>query len=363
MSLAARFLCVSALSVALSLALIGCGKTPAASSPHAPAPKPAPASARAGAGKPGVTAPAQAGHGDVSPLGSVSIGGYELALSGHGQIAAGHDSAVSARVLKAPAGADWREANLYLWVEDKAGKRLNAPAKALVENGALHLHASIPTAAGTPDRLVFRLRSGASDLRAEVKLSADGGLAGAGAAAATAAMKPAAAPAAAAPVAAPPTPGHTHDATAHDGVVARLGATGQAVDGWIELKLHDDKGDLELWLTLDKAGSKPLDLPLDTKVSVRFVDKSNKTVLLKPRDTKSNPDERGASHLRDGKTNYFVFPGTTGADATWLMGEAFSSIAVVELTQGGRTVTAQEFVLRPHGHGHDHGHDHGAHGN
>ena len=74
-----------------------------------------------------------------------------------------------------------------------------------------------------------------------------------------------------------------HDHTPHMGLVVPF-RSGQATTGFIELKLHDDKGDLELWLTKDKAGTTPFDLPLDSAVSVTFPQLAGKIVTLQIRN-------------------------------------------------------------------------------
>ena len=120
--------------------------------------------------------------------------------------------------------------------------------------------------------------------------------------------------------------------------------------GHLELKLHDDKGDLELWLTEDEKGTAPIDLPLDAKISVTFVDMDNKVVTLAVRNTEKNEDEDGLPNIRDGKTNYFIFPGDTGADASWLQGKAFRAKVVVSFEHAGKTVKSEAFELAPHTH-------------
>jgi hypothetical protein len=304
----------------------GCEKSaePAAE-PAAKAVASAPASKTAPASK-----PASSDHGGETALGRVSVAGFEFEVAALGSIKAGSDAAVALKVLKAPDGRDWRSANVYLWVEDGAGKKLSAPEKGRVENARLHGHTSIPAkATGVPALVVIRVRDGETDARASVALAGGGAAAGGS------------------------VGQHTHDNTPHDGVVARLTTSeGGAEAGWIELKLHDDKGDLELWVTTDKAGKTPLDLPLDAKIVVTFVDHARRKVSLAPRNKNKNEGEDGKPNLRDGKTGYFIFPGETGADAAWLVGKTFQSVALVELKAGGRTLRSDEFVLKPHSHHH-----------
>ncbi|MEM1108460.1 MAG: cobaltochelatase subunit CobN [Planctomycetota bacterium] len=171
--------------------------------------------------------------------------------------------------------------------------------------------------------------------------------------------------------------GHTHDHAhdgdhdhvgSHDGVLAALRASdGQRV-GEIELKLHDDKGDLELWL-LAPDGATPYDLAADTPITVTFetvegkAAKNGTAVTLAVRNLDQNEDEDGVANLRDGnQTNYFIFPGDTGADASWLQGKEFEAEVLVSFKVGGETFRTDAFRLIPHthgGHGHGHDHDHG----
>ena len=69
-------------------------------------------------------------------------------------------------------------------------------------------------------------------------------------------------------------------------------------------------------------------------------------MTLAVRDQDRDEDESGASTIVDGNTNYFVFPGETESDASWLMGADFA--AKVELSFGDTTTGI--FVLRPHIH-------------
>jgi hypothetical protein len=134
----------------------------------------------------------------------------------------------------------------------------------------------------------------------------------------------------------------------HTGFVVPLNGPDGAA-GYAELKLHDDKGDLELWLAQDSAMTQPLDLPADSVIAVSFPDKS-KNVELRVRNTEKNEDEEGNPSLRDGRTNYFIFPGATGADASWLMGD-FRSTAVIQVNVDGKSLSSGNFTLVPHTHG------------
>lgn len=151
--------------------------------------------------------------------------------------------------------------------------------------------------------------------------------------------------------------GHDH-ATAHDGVVAPFKDAGGKPLGFVELKLHDDKGDLELWLGKDAAIKSPLDVPIGSEVIVSFLDKKEKLVKLAIRDKSKNEDEDGVANMRGEKTNYFIFPGESGQDATWLKGGDFSSMVEVTVTTNSNKLKSEKFKLVPHTHAAGHAHPH-----
>jgi hypothetical protein len=151
--------------------------------------------------------------------------------------------------------------------------------------------------------------------------------------------------------------GHDH-ATPHDGVVTPLkDAEGKPV-GFMELKLHDDKGDLELWLGKDEKIKSPIDISLASEITASFGDKKGKVVKFAVRNKSKNEDEEGVANMRDGKTNYFIFPGESGQDASWLKGADFSSVVVVSITADGKEMMSEKFKLVPHTHGGGHDHPH-----
>lgn len=115
--------------------------------------------------------------------------------------------------------------------------------------------------------------------------------------------------------------------------------------GTIEIKLHDDAGDLEVWLKHGGHGGEPWRLPFDANLTLAFP-AEGKTVTLAVRDRERNEDESGESTIFEGTTDYFVFPADTGVDASWLMGAEFAAKA--ELSFDGATTGS--FVLRPHVH-------------
>lgn len=157
-----------------------------------------------------------------------------------------------------------------------------------------------------------------------------------------------------------PQGGHGHDHGHEEGgkgVVSKFSGPDGADAGHLELKLHDDKGDLELWLARDEKFAVPFDLPLDTKVTITFLDKDGRTVELAVRNRDRNEDEDGKPTVREGKTNYFIFPGGSGQDASWLKGEGFVARVRVSFEAAGKAYKSSNFDLRPHTHG-EHGHQH-----
>ena len=138
-----------------------------------------------------------------------------------------------------------------------------------------------------------------------------------------------------------------HNHTPHEGVMSLVKSETQSKS--IELKLHDDKGDLELWITNDSAGKVPYNLPLDTIITVKFPE-LDKKITLSIRDNELNKDEDGNTTITEEKTNYFIFPGETGQDPEFLKGEHFISNVILSYTDKNDVFTSQEFKLYPHTH-------------
>ena len=113
----------------------------------------------------------------------------------------------------------------------------------------------------------------------------------------------------------------------------------------VEIKLHDDAGDLEVWLKKGGYDGEALLLPTATILTLDFP-ALDRNVTLAVKDHERNEDESGNSTVVDAKTNYFVFPGETGVDATWLMGADFAAKVELSFTNA----TTGSFVLRPHIH-------------
>lgn len=251
-------------------------------------------------------------HGARLPLGAIALGGKSFAVTRLGEIAAGKEAAFE--IAGVPA-AELAGLNLYVWLEDAQGNVVAAPAKGAPEADHLHVHVMPRSDAAAPVRVVLRLRSGPLDERGALPLDGHG---------------------------------HEHVHGPHDGVPASF--SGGAQRGWAELKLHDDKGDLELWLASDQRFTSPFDLPLDAVIELEFVDHGGRKVQLRARDAVNNPDEDGKPNVREGRTNYFIFPGATGVDASWLVGKTFQSIVVLRFARDGVACSSEEFVLTPHSH-------------
>jgi len=128
---------------------------------------------------------------------------------------------------------------------------------------------------------------------------------------------------------------------------------------FLELKLHDDAGDLELWL-YSSAGVRtawrattgkpqPFDIPKDSVLRLTFPNHGGKTIELRVRDADENKDEDGTPNMRGGATNYFVFPGESGQDPEWLMGEKWRGTVSVAFEVDGKSYACDPFVLVPHG--------------
>lgn len=128
------------------------------------------------------------------------------------------------------------------------------------------------------------------------------------------------------------------------GVLAELRDASGKPAGWAEVKLHGDAGDLELWLARDNRIADPLTVPVATVAKLELLGPA-RAIDLRVRDAQSNKDERGRVTVADGRTSYLVYPGETGEDPSWLMGEDFRSRA--RLSVGELTA---EFELVPHSH-------------
>ena len=70
------------------------------------------------------------------------------------------------------------------------------------------------------------------------------------------------------------------------------------------------------------------------------------------------PTEDGNANLRNRRTDYFKFPGSSGQDPTWLMGAKFRSAVALSSTVDGKTYTSEDFVLVPRTHADGQAHVH-----
>ena len=140
-----------------------------------------------------------------------------------------------------------------------------------------------------------------------------------------------------------------HDHTPHMGILTSFRSP-EAHAGFAELKLHEDKGDLELWLTKDQSGTMPFDVPLNTVITVSISKMEPAAVKLRVRNNENNEDEEGVGNIRNNKTNYFIFPSKAGEDASFLVGKDFLAEVIISFAADGDTYTTAPFELRPHTH-------------
>jgi hypothetical protein len=92
----------------------------------------------------------------------------------------------------------------------------------------------------------------------------------------------------------------------------------------------------------------PLDVPKETVIRLTFPSHPDKTLEMRIRNDDKNEDEEGTPNLRDGGTNYFIFPGESGQDAEWLKGEDWRGVAVVSFEADSKPFASDPFVLVPH---------------
>jgi len=130
--------------------------------------------------------------------------------------------------------------------------------------------------------------------------------------------------------------------------------------GYLELKLHGDAGDLELWLYSVPAlygvrgwggvGEKPtpFDVPKETVIRLTFPSHPGKNLEMRVRNAEKNEDEDGTPNMREGGTNYFIFPGETGQDPEWIKGETWRGTAAAAFEVDGKAYACDPFVLVPH---------------
>ena len=140
----------------------------------------------------------------------------------------------------------------------------------------------------------------------------------------------------------------THVHGAHDGLVTTF--AGGDTSGFLELKIHDDKGDIELWLAKDEGFEKPFLVPHETKIELEFVEMDGRKIELAIRNSEKNEGEDGTAHMVADETNYFIFPSRSDQDSSWLVGKAFKSKVIVRFAVGGVSYQSKPMVLQPHSH-------------
>lgn len=291
-------------STSLLLALVACGGV---DSP--PTTSPPTTSAAEAASAPAMST-ASHGHGNSVELGSLTLAGGAFSVLRFGDIEPNKEIA-----FEVIPPTDRGDVNAYLWLESKAGAQVCTTVKGSPEGDRLHFHLMPDVDDEPPFRVVLRIRSSEGDERGSLPLDGHG---------------------------------HEHVEGPHSGVPAKM--VGPGGTRHLELKLHDDKGDLELWLAEDPLYQQPFDLPVDATIEVEFIDFDGRKLALRPRNTVENEDEDGAGNMREGKTNYFIFPSREGVDASWLQGLSFQSIVIVTISDGTQRLTSEEFVLKPHSH-------------
>jgi hypothetical protein len=92
----------------------------------------------------------------------------------------------------------------------------------------------------------------------------------------------------------------------------------------------------------------PFDVPKETVMRLTFLSHAGKAVELRVRNADQNEDESGAPTMRGGSTNYFIFPGESGADAEWLVGEKARYLVSIAFEAEGKSYACDPFVLVPH---------------
>lgn len=256
----------------------------------------------------------ESGHGAATLLGTVTVAANQFEIVRLGEFVQGVEAALEVIPKSIPV-EQWSDLNLYVWLESQDGTQVSESAKGEVTEQAFHFHVTPGADDQAPIRVILRMRRGDFDERASLPLDGHG---------------------------------HEHIEGPHHGIPATFAGDGQA--GHLELKLHDDKGDLELWLHRDAMFSQPLDLAIDSTIEIEFIDVGGKKVTLRPRNMTTNEDEHGTANIRDAQTNYFIFPSQPGEDASWLQGKRFQSIVIVRFQAAGKDITSEEFVLKPHVH-------------
>jgi hypothetical protein len=262
---------------------------------------------------------------EVVALGTVNLGGATFAVDREGDIAAGKASTFGVELVSAKAAVP-KDA----WLQGADGKKVCEPATG--EGHDQHWHFTVTP---TGPAATFVLRVGGETAAIDL-----------------------------APGAAPCNDGILTILKSQEGGSTPTSARSKAQKkkgkkvkdavllpcGLLELKLHDDAGDLELWLYSSTVGGKPkpFDIPKETVICVTFPSHGDKAIEMRIRNAGKNEDEDLRPNMRGAKTNYFIFPGETGSDAAWLQGEKWRGNAVVTFEADGNSYACDPFVLVPH---------------
>ena len=134
------------------------------------------------------------------------------------------------------------------------------------------------------------------------------------------------------------------------GILSVFKVAGGARCGFVEIKLHGDAGDLEVFLYTKAENNKPkpFDIPKETVITLAFPNHENKTVTCAVRNMDQNEDEDGKANMRGNGTNYFIFPGESGQDPEWLVGEKWRGLVTVAFKAEGKAYACDPFVFVPH---------------
>ncbi|MFT4512268.1 MAG: hypothetical protein ACI91B_000957, partial [Planctomycetota bacterium] len=190
----------------------------------------------------------EAGHGAATSLGTLTVASHQFEIMQLGELVQGIEGALEVIPKSIPA-EQWSGLNLYMWLESQDGTQVSVSAKGDLTADGFHFHLTPYADHEVPFRVTLRVRGGDGDERNSLPLDGHG---------------------------------HEHIEGPHHGLPATFAGGEQR--GHLELKLHDDKGDLELWLSRDAKLSQPFDLPIDSTIEIEFIDFEGKKVTLRARN-------------------------------------------------------------------------------
>lgn len=121
--------------------------------------------------------------------------------------------------------------------------------------------------------------------------------------------------------------------------------TGEVVSGYAEIRFHAEFGEMEAWLGTDASMSSPLDVPVATQLVMRSTAASGGETRLAVRDQERNEDEEGNVNVRDGATNYFVYPTDYSEEPARPVGASGDTPVFIEFEAGGKKYRTSEFRL------------------